>query len=522
MGIVSLSDFFNGTQLRELEAALPRFLTAQRWFRSKARVLCRATVIDRIFAPCDPQVVIGVVQVEYADGERPERYLLPLALGEAAEAHVILRTARGVLHVAHAEPAFDLALHDAMHHGARWTGTTGEVTGAASPLFAAETKPAFATRLLGAEQSNTSIVFDDRWILKLYGLLDDGPSPDLEIGRFLSEHVSFAHVPKTGGWLIYRSGDGQEATLGLMQEFYAGGRDAWTQALEAVHESYARASAAEAKVSKEIPTRQGLDPSSVLPTDTEAVLGSYRDVLALLGRRVAQLHLALASTKENPAFAPEPVTEAHRHATSTRMQELTTRNLALLGKLRLSLPEKLRPTARRVVGTQGRIIAHFQSLAERPVMAQRMRIHGDLHLGQILAVRGDFIFLDFEGEPARSIAERRAKDLPLRDVAGMLRSFHYAAFAPLLAESGKDIVRQTPLTTAVAWQQAAETVFLRAYLEEAHGATFLPRENDDLQLWLKAFVLEKAIYELGYELNNRPSWLAIPLDAIERALPRSA
>lgn len=230
----------------------------------------------------------------------------------------------------------------------------------------------------------------------------------------------------------------------------------------------------------------------------------------------------MASDPEDPAFAPEPFSSLYQRSLYQSMRTLTARVIQLLRSGLKGLSEAIRPEAQEIVRMEGRILDRFQSIVSTKIKAQRIRCHGDYHLGQVLYTGKDFVIIDFEGEPARPISERRIKRSPLRDVAGMIRSFHYAAYAALFSQRDHEAVRSGDLlhleSQAEYWSLWVAVAFLKRYLETAKGAAFLPESSKDLEILLDLYLLEKAVYELGYELNNRPEWVRIPLQGIRRAV----
>jgi maltose alpha-D-glucosyltransferase/alpha-amylase len=231
------------------------------------------------------------------------------------------------------------------------------------------------------------------------------------------------------------------------------------------------------------------------------------------------MHLALASDASDPAFAPEPFTMDSQQALEQSMNRLLVRVFSLLRDKLKYLPNEWRGNAEKLAERESEIAARFNAALREPIRAMRTRIHGDYHLGQVLRTESDFVIIDFEGEPARSIEERRVKRSPLQDVAGMLRSFHYAAFAPLLGEDrahGDDVTRMG--VWAEAWNSWVADRYLAKYFATAKDASYLPATQAEVQTVLELHLLEKAIYELGYELNNRPTWVGIPLQGIGKLL----
>jgi maltose alpha-D-glucosyltransferase/alpha-amylase len=241
-------------------------------------------------------------------------------------------------------------------------------------------------------------------------------------------------------------------------------------------------------------------------------VGIYLESAATLGRRTAELHLALASTTDDPGFVPEPLTAQDFEALLMDLHQHASSVFDLLKERVSYLPDEVVEIAAAVLSKRRRILDRFSGLRSSNLRTQRTRIHGDYHLGQVLKVKTDFVILDFEGEPARSLAYRRAKQCPLKDVAGMLRSFSYAAYASLInytARHSEDVARLEPW--ALLWERSSAAEFLRAYRETTQGAEFLPVNGIDFRKLLDVFLLDKALYEVLYEMNSRPAWLRIPL-----------
>jgi maltose alpha-D-glucosyltransferase/alpha-amylase len=252
-----------------------------------------------------------------------------------------------------------------------------------------------------------------------------------------------------------------------------------------------------------------------VPPAMSAAVGSYLEAARLLGRRTAELHLALASDPTDPAFGPQPFTMPYQQELFAAVERLIDEAFRLLGRRLAALPAATRQQAEAVMQLRAAILTGCAPLIERELTAQRTRCHGDYHMGQVLYTGSDFMIIDFEGEPLRSLAERRQTHSPLKDVGGMLRSFHYAAYAALFSRAGADgaaLARLEPWATA--WHHWMSVAFLAEYLQVAGEGTFLPPTRGDLQVLLDAYLLEKAVYELIYELNNRPDWVRIPLQGI--------
>jgi maltose alpha-D-glucosyltransferase/alpha-amylase len=369
-----------------------------------------------------------------------------------------------------------------------------------------------------AEQSNTSIMYGDRFILKLFRRLEPGLNPDAEIGRHLTEKTTFDRIPPFAGSIeLEPTADEAEPTiLTMLQGLVANEGDGWKWTIEEL-DRYFETSAPlpfPENLSAEPADPLGLSEHSDSPAAREH-LGIYLDAAATLGRRTAELHLALAAPSDDPAFAPEPLTTQNFQTLLFDFHEHASRVLDVLRERMPFLPDEVIEIAATVLSRRRRILDYFGTLKSASFRSQRIRIHGDYHLGQVLRVKTDFVILDFEGEPARPLEYRRSKQCPIKDVAGMLRSFSYAAYASLInysARHSEDLTHLEPW--AQLWERSAAAAFLRAYRETAQGAEFLPADTSEFHKLLDLFLLDKALYEVRYELNARPAWVRIPLMGI--------
>jgi maltose alpha-D-glucosyltransferase/alpha-amylase len=347
-------------------------------------------------------------------------------------------------------------------------------------------------------------------------------NPDLELGRFLTERTSFTHIARVAGALEYRSNTGASSTVGILHGFVPHRGDAWEYTLEALDGYFAAVRAQQRSEHAAVPHQPLLAlAEGDVPPRVEALIGSYVVSARLLGQRTAELHRALASDPEDPRFAPEPFTAPDQHALAQSMQALSTEAFRLLRQRLAHLPEAVRGEAREVLALETEVIRAGQAVSQRPITALRIRTHGDYHLGQVLYTGEDFVITDFEGEPARPLRERQHKHSPLKDVAGMLRSFHYAAYAGLFNQGNQGAPSPSEASTAFEpwahmWYSWVSAAFLQAYLVCASVASVLPPTRDERQALLDAYLLEKVVYELRYELNNRPDWVRIPLQGIRQ------
>jgi maltose alpha-D-glucosyltransferase/alpha-amylase len=529
---------FHGASKAALEKALPAFLQTRRWFGGKAQAIKAAKITDTIpFPNGTAPGMIALIEVEYVQGML-ETYALPVTFAAGQSAARVRQTApravvaeiqlsakngasTGVLYDAVEAPDWCMSLLDAIARRRQFKGTAGEVVAAPTRAFRTLRGPAdgpLPSSVLRAEQSNTSIVFGDRLILKLYRRLAEGVNPDLEVGRFLTEQTDFTQVAQVAGALEYRAPRREPMTLGILQGFVANEGDAWRYTLDQVKRYFERALA---RTTQEVPVPDAdllaltdQDP----PTLVAEMLGEYVEAARLLGRRTAELHLALASVSTDAAFAPEPFNTLYQRALYQSMRNLTTAVFQLLRERREALPADVVEDARKIIGLEERVLQAFRSIVGRKIAAMRIRCHGDYHLGQVLYTGKDFVIIDFEGEPARPLSERRLKRSPLRDVAGMLRSFDYAARTVLFGAAGGGVIRpeDVPILEPWArfWQRWVSSSFLRAYMHHTANTRLIPQARDELATLLKVLLLDKSIYELGYELNNRPQWVGIPIRGI--------
>ncbi|MDP3939880.1 MAG: putative maltokinase, partial [Deltaproteobacteria bacterium] len=525
-----------------LERGLPGYLRTCRWFGAKARVVRKAELIEVI--PVSPDTRLTFVRVLFVDGE-PETYVLPLAhaAGEAAgrirKAHpraVVAETrspkGKGVLYDALYSPDFCNLLLDVIERRRQLRGETGRVTARPTKALRQIMEGADKTQppaLLGAEQSNTSVLFQERAILKIFRRVEAGVNPDLEIGRFLTEKTTFTSMPPVGGFLEYAAGREAPMTLGFVQGYVPNEGDAWRYTLDELGRYFERA--LEHRSDEQRPDTRArallsLTSEEVPPLANE-IMGGYLDSARLLGQRTAELHIALASSTSVPDFAVEPITPFYQRSMYQTMRGQASQAFRLLRKSAAGLKDGIRQQGELLIERETEVLDRFERVLEKRINACRTRVHGDYHLGQVLFTGKDFVIIDFEGEPARSLSERRLKRSPLRDVAGMLRSFHYAACTALFHQTeGAGAVRDLlgPQAQAVLlpwarfWNDWVCTAYLKTYLDTADGHPFLPKTREGLGVLLDAFLLEKAVYELGYELNNRPDWVFIPIQGILQIL----
>jgi maltose alpha-D-glucosyltransferase/alpha-amylase len=377
-----------------------------------------------------------------------------------------------------------------------------------------------------AEQSNTSIIFGDKYFLKLFRKVEPGLNPDLEVGRFLTQQ-NFPNTPAVNGSLEYQNQNGEKITIGILTDYLPNSKDAWEFTLETLSRYYERVRTASENTLNPNDSAHIIDLAfREVPEGVVALIGTYMEAARLLGQRSGELHLALAADSDNKDFAPEPFTPFYQRSLYQSLRNMAVQNLDLLRRSLNKIPEPLRPEANRIIGLEPELLRRLRSVADNPIKSLRIRCHGDFHLGQILYTGKDFIAIDFEGEPARPLGERRIKRSPLRDIAGMIRSFDYITYAALFKQvelgtiKEEDVAQYEPW--AAFWHRWVSATYFKAYWDVVHQAKLLPESISDLLILLDAHLLEKAAYEIGYEINNRPAWLKIPIRGILQLLEASS
>ncbi len=506
---------------------LPDYVAKQRWFGGKTRRIRSTRIADWLTLP-DSNAVLALVEVQYEKGE-PDTYLLPLALSFGKDADQLRETfpnaivssaissrGSGFLHDAIYDDRACAAFLSFIEHAKEAPARNGLIRGVPGAEFAALRGPAetaLAVRRTSAEQSNTSLLYDDQLIMKLFRRQQRGPNPDCEIGRYLTEKAHFDGIAPFAGTIEYVPADGESATLAMLQGFVANQGDGWTLTLEELSRYYENCASAAWPEGGDAAAAELIDLAEQEPSQlAREHVGIALDSAAMLGKRTAYLHMALASPTDDPAFAPETMPTSDVETLVAGLRNEAVRVLDLLKESVAGLPDEFIDLAGLVLSRRSQILNSFRLATEDGTLGQRIRIHGDYHLGQVLQVKTDYVILDFEGEPARPIEERRAKLSPMKDVAGMIRSLSYAAYSGLIAHTARRPEDwETLAPWARLWERSMGAEFLRAYRNTAHDARFLPSSDDGFRKLLAVFLLDKALYELSYELNNRPAWVRVPL-----------
>lgn len=521
----------SGRGLELLQDLLPEYLHRQRWFGGKSRRIVSTVVTDWALLE-QGRTALAWIEVNFGEGE-PETYLAPLGMSFGPESEDVLEHAgnavvspvfanqeAGMLHDGLTRDSACSALLAMIGGGERIASQRGAIRGEKSSIYeelAGAASDGLSPRRATAEQSNSSIFFGDRMIMKLFRRQQIGPNPDTEIGRFLTEKTDFRNVAPFGGSIEYeRHGEANDgATLAMLQGLVPNEGDGWAWTLEEL-DRYYESSVAAVQPEYILPANATLrEKLREIPEAAREHAGISMEAASTLGRRTAEMHLALAGGGRDGDFAPEPMEGSDLSALQEELVQNASRAFDALKANLARLPDDAVEIAGLVLSRRTQLLERFSRLTALHDGGAKIRVHGDYHLGQVLRSKGDFIVLDFEGEPARTLAERRAKQSPLKDVAGMVRSFSYAAFSAMLR-----FIARRPADTemlepwARLWEWSVTTEYLRAYLETMGGSAIVPRTIEGFEVLLQIFALDKALYELNYELNHRPGWVKVPLHGI--------
>jgi maltose alpha-D-glucosyltransferase/alpha-amylase len=505
---------------RFLERDLINYMRSARWYRSKSRSIVSTVLVDLVDLGSEDSTLFLIIGVNFSEGAR-DLYALPVKVVSGEEARsieveypgaVIARVgAEGDLMVdAVASTNFHRVLLKSIVSGGSVPGRSGQLSPSRSKrlLEMADNGLPEVSKALKVEQSNSSIIYGEQIYLKLFRKLDEGLNPDLEVTKQLSERCGFPHVPSYLGDMQYIARGQDPAALAMAQVFTGNEQDGWTHTLAAVDRFFDRVLG-----DPTLPEPPRLGLWDQIPEQLLTVIeGVHLETVRLLGQRTAEMHLALAADADSPDFRPEPFTLQHQRSVYQSIRSESKLTLTLLGRNLSGLEEYPRALADQVMSIGDKLMSSHEYLLHDTIHVHKIRIHGDYHLGQILFTGKDYVILDFEGEPARPLGERRLKRSAMVDIAGMLRSFHYVAHYSLFeSRTVRPEDRQTLGAFADLWATRAGQVFLGAYLETAANAVFVPFDRGDLRALLRSYSVLKAMYELRYELNNRPKWTAIPL-----------
>jgi maltose alpha-D-glucosyltransferase/alpha-amylase len=528
---VSFSSLLADSAPKLFLTLLGEHIRTRRWFRGKARSISGLEIVDHVLLRAAPRdLALVFVRVHYAAGA-PEVYVVPLAFAQGDEAddvHVATSTLF-VLQIVGFEVSHGMVYDPTgsddlsqllleMASRAKTPGETGHLTALPSEALKVRLsagQPRLSARVPSGEQSNTTVFYGQELILKLFRQLEAGDNPDVELNQFLWAS-GYRHIPEPLGSVRFEGGPLQ-ATLAIVQRFVPSQGSAWDVTLQMLQRAFERVRARGYADSEPLmPSDDLLDSSQQNPPENLVdLVGEYAPLAQRLGERTAELHVALASDRKTPGFKPEPFDAAYQTAIVQAARERVATMFELLNKQLPKLPEASRGLAHEALGCRDALDSKLDAARSVRVTASRIRCHGDYHLGQVLYGNEDFIILDFEGEPAQPLDVRRQKLSALYDVCGMLRSFHYAATVALQSDQFRPDERAALASWSEAWYRWTSASFLNAYLRtaraQAEPPVFLPDSPDALRALLRLHTIDKCSYELGYELNNRPAWVGVPL-----------
>ncbi|MHB2035952.1 MAG: maltose alpha-D-glucosyltransferase [Nitrososphaerales archaeon] len=530
-----IHNLFNGKAKDDLESlVLEEYLKTSRWFGGKNRRIDQIRIRDAIPFDTNPDssstFFFLILDVYYDEG-LPESYFVPVCysnaeifeqIKEKSPSSIIGRVridknSPGVLYDALFDEGFRWKLLQLILQSRQARGEQGEVYGRtlANHTLLGFSDAQTKSSIIQSEQSNTSLVFQDKCILKLIRRIEEGKNPELEIAEFLPKH-GFDASPKIFGSLFYHAPGAESNTVAVLEEYVRNEGTAWNLFSEEFRKFQERMNAK--KTTQEVPDSTTNSPAiEKRPVGSleETIGQTFNNNVSLLGKRTGQFHLALMRETDDRDFRPEPFGYLEQVAMSQSMISYSNRVFERCA-MASGLSEEVKKELDSLIQRRNEITSRFLALRQIKLDCMRSRNHGDYHLGQVLFTGKDFTIIDFEGEPTRSLSERHLKRTPLKDVAGMLRSFQYVAYSSIISDSttrpkedvGSSIVR------AKMWISAVSDIFLKSYLETVDGSAIIPKDKNAFAILLDAYLLEKSIYELAYELDNRPSWLLIPIRGI--------
>lgn len=533
------SDVFSEKTKQALEQeVLPEYIANCRWYGEKGRTM-RKIIISDVFHIPQPGILARILFIEISYNEGiPQTYFLPLFVAENEEMALIRKDyPQAVISQLQIEDKnallcdglysqeFRKLLFDMIMHRKKLKAANAQIKGYPSDnaknILGNRDLPLNSV-ILKAEQSNSSIVYGKTAIMKIFRRIEKGINPDSQITRFLSEKARFPYVPKFLGAIDCRRDNLEAISIGMFQELIQNQSDGWSFTLENARKFFERVLSMDTEALKTAYANSSADAAGLNKNDESfKELGGdfFLEMIRTLGQRSAQMHLALSSSNDNADFNPEPFSYLYQRSVYQSMNSLSRYVFGLLRSNYKKFSSKNKELIDEAISLEPHIGRNLKRIISKKITAEKIRIHGDFHLGQVLFTGKDFMIIDFEGEPAKSIGERSLKRSPVRDVAGMARSFHYAAYTGLFKHP---LVRAEDISTLEPWVRLWYThisaIFLDSYLLTTQGASFLPKDKEDFNILFDVFILGKALYEIGYEVNNRPDWISIPLKGIKYIL----
>jgi len=480
-----------------------------RWFAGKARMIKFLKVQQLLTIPIDGDLAyLIIVHVGYTYGDE-EKYALPVSflpddydlIEQINPKAFIVKTIVGGKPGWLIDAIYDFRFQTELYKNI-WENATIKQEGGhisyhrGKGLAGTDEDMGYLCVVPDLEQSNSSFVFGNKYFFKLYRKLFREINPEVEMLQFLTETGGFKNIPAYCGSLVYERPGIPPVTLGLMMQKVSSKSDSWVAT--------------------------GDDLNNFLFMFVDKLFGIRDDVfekVELLGKRTAEMHLALLSDKKNADFKPEKFNAEYIEWVQTHFNKLLEKRINLLKENYARLDKNAKSLADSFVNSEKIIKNFFEKIAGFDLKSSRIRIHGDYHLGQVLFTGTDYLIIDFEGEPESSIADRKIKHSPLKDVAGMIRSFHYAVCAKLYFSAETKAIDPVRLQKAAdRWYKLITDAYLDAYIQTMGNIPDVFGSRTELNFLLQLHLLEKAVYELGYELNGRPDWIRIPLKGIQHVL----
>ncbi len=522
-----------------VQTAFTDYMKRSRWFRGKAKKIKGMIVEDVFVMDKDPyNAYLFFIQLNYLTSPS-ENYLLAgkLEFGEDAHekrdeypqavmAEVDIQGEKGIFYDAVYDTEFQHSILQLIYNRNKIKGKHGELYGLPGKYLRKnlnKNELPLSSNLLGVEQSNTSVLYDHRFFLKLYRSPDEGSNPELEIIQNLTERTGFENLPPYAGTLMYIHPQKQEYSLGILTGFIPNEGNAW-ELTERFTEQYFENILTRKHELPEAPRYIPGILEDYEPEDAKLLkdLAGYffTEMIEKLGQRTAEMHLGLASLTQDEAFRPESFSLLYQKSINQSFRTLIKKTISELRLQRQILDGQVKEMCDKIVGSENALLKTIKELLEsEKIRSQKTRVHGDYHLGQVLFTGKDFIIIDFEGEPARTLSARKLKYCPFKDVAGMLRSFHYAIYMGYFRIRDRGTDNSSILEPWIEhWYHLISYHFLKAYFDTAGNAPFVPETASQIVSLLNLFLIEKSVYESSYEINNRPDWLIVPLNGLDKII----
>nr|MBI1229389.1 maltose alpha-D-glucosyltransferase [Cytophagales bacterium] len=529
------NDLFVEKNLQRLERELlPSYIKECRWFGGKSRII--KTVSLKSMATIGETKLAArwtILEIQYTEGSS-DKYQLPLGFVQASTeddlsyldrkgiiGKLAIGEAEGYLIDAVYDEDFRNAIFSYLKKGRKIKVNTDQLVFQPTPRSDIKNDKEIHSKILSAEQSNTSIIYNGKYFMKLYRKVDNTINPDVEITRFLTEKTNFKYVPNFLGDISLFHKDKSSTVLAMVQEAVPNQGDAWEYINDSLKVYFEKVQVLPKTEKIPVVTRDITTPIhfSEISELVRDLIGVASERILLLGKRTGEMHQALVSDSGDKNFDTEGFSLHYQRSLYSSLQSLTRGSFQSLKQNIKNLSPEIREEAEEVLQMKEKVLRVFKRIFDHKITTLKIRNHGDYHLGQVLWTGRDFVIIDFEGEPAREYSERRLKRSPLRDIAGMIRSFHYASYSTLLkSEFNKDRKNEELERWSEVWYRHITGIYLKGYLEQVSDSNLMPKDSADFKILLETFLLEKAVYELNYELNNRPDWVLIPLRGIKTIL----